>query len=106
MKILKLKQDHINKYTMKNKFLIFIIMLISTGSFSQERIISADTSKTTKHSTIILNKKVNYSAQIGTQPIVQVAETEELEMIGLILEKLENVAILMMIPRFMNAKLA
>ena len=69
MKILKLKQDHINKYTMKNKFLIFIIMLISTGSFSQERIISADTSKTTKHSTIILNKKVNYSAQIGTQPI-------------------------------------
>ena len=69
MKILKLKQDHINKYTMKNKFLIFIIMLISTGSFSQERIISADTSKITKHSTIILNKKVNYSAQIGTQPI-------------------------------------
>ena len=54
---------------MKNNFLILTTMLIFFGVYSQERIITADTSKVTKHSTIILNKKVNYSAQIGTQPI-------------------------------------
>ena len=69
MKILKSRLDHINKYTMKNNFLILTTMLIFFGVYSQERIITADTSKVTKHSTIILNKKVNYSAQIGTQPI-------------------------------------
>ncbi len=69
MKILKSRLDHINKYTMKNNFLILTTMLIFFGVYSQERIITADTSKVTKHSTTILNKKVNYSAQIGTQPI-------------------------------------
>ena len=69
MKILKSRLDHINKYIMKNNFLILTTMLIFFGVYSQERIITADTSKVTKHSTIILNKKVNYSAQIGTQPI-------------------------------------
>ena len=54
---------------MKNNFLIFTTLLIFFGAYSQKRIINPDTLKITNHSTIILNKKVNYSAQIGTQPI-------------------------------------
>ena len=54
---------------MKNKFLIFTTLLIFCGAYPQKRTINADTLKVTNHTTVILNKKVNYSAQIGTQPI-------------------------------------
>jgi carboxypeptidase C (cathepsin A) len=57
---------------MKNLFSIFLL-LVSINTYSQgsffDRQISADQKVITNHSTTILGEKVNYSAQIGTQPI-------------------------------------
>ena len=57
---------------MKNLFIIFLL-LVSINTYSQgstfDRQISSDQKVITNHSTTILGKKVNYSAQIGTQPI-------------------------------------
>ena len=57
---------------MKNLFTVFLL-LVSINTYSQgstfDRQISSDQKVITNHSTTILGKKVNYSAQIGTQPI-------------------------------------
>ena len=72
MKKSKLKQGHINSYNMK-KFYLLISILSVSFCFSQnslfDRQIPSDSKVITNHSTSILGKKVNYSAQIGTQPI-------------------------------------
>ena len=56
---------------MKKLFLLFILSI--SFSYSQNNLsnrqIPADTKVITNHSTNILGKKVNYMAQIGTQPI-------------------------------------
>ena len=51
--------------------LTVLLISISINLHSQnfDRKIPADTKVITEHSTNILGKKVNYSAQIGTQPI-------------------------------------
>ena len=57
---------------MKN-ILTILIVVVTSVSYSQDnsnnRKISADTKVITNHTTTILGKKVNYSAQAGTQPI-------------------------------------
>ena len=50
-------------------FLFFSIMNISAQSYTSSRQISPDIKVTTDHTSIILGKKVNYEAQVGTQPI-------------------------------------
>ena len=44
-------------------------MNISAQSYTSSRQISPDIKVITDHSSIILGKKVNYEAQVGTQPI-------------------------------------
>ena len=57
---------------MKNLFIIFLL-LVSINTYSQgsifDRQIPSDFKVITNHTTSILGKKVNYSAQLGTQPI-------------------------------------
>ena len=57
---------------MKNLFIVFLL-LVSINTYSQgsifDRQIPSDFKVITNHTTSILGKKVNYSAQLGTQPI-------------------------------------
>ena len=50
-------------------FLFFSILNISAQGYTSSRQISPDIKVTTDHTSIILGKKVNYEAQVGTQPI-------------------------------------
>lgn len=52
-----------------NILLLFSILNMYSQSDLSDRKIPSDINVTTNHSTTILGKKVNYSAQIGTQPI-------------------------------------
>ena len=52
-----------------NIILLFSFLNMYSQSNLSDRKIPSDTNVITNHSTIILGKKVNYSAQIGTQPI-------------------------------------
>ena len=52
-----------------NIFLLFSFLNMYSQSNLYDRKIPSDTNVITNHSTTILGKKVNYSAQIGTQPI-------------------------------------
>ena len=49
--------------------LFFSIVNISAQSYTSSRQISPDIKVTTNHTSSILGKKVNYEAQVGTQPI-------------------------------------
>ena len=52
-----------------NILLVFSFLNMYSQSNLSDRRIPSDTNVITNHSTTILGKKVNYSAQIGTQPI-------------------------------------
>jgi carboxypeptidase C (cathepsin A) len=71
MRKLKSRLDHINNF-MKRIYLIIITFSLSI-CYSQNNInsrqIPSDIKVITNHSTIILGEKINYSAQVGTQPI-------------------------------------
>ena len=51
-----------------NKKFIFMVFLVASIK-AQSISISADTAIVTFHSTLIKNKKVEYSATTGTQPV-------------------------------------
>ena len=49
--------------------LIFLFLLCVTISYAQDRVIPVDTTITTNHSVSIRGQRINYTAEVGTQPV-------------------------------------